>query len=420
MPDNPFPKVFPGNSRDIRKASQKIGIFQYEWPLQVHTLHLAESLAASGYEVELFLKGCSSEFVNKKAFVSNSGVRVVEFLDGSENDSMFGKIGKRARHLTSSLKQRFLYVPVQDSIVNKSLKLLQGKYKCFIGVEKKGLIWASKTAASKNTPYLYYSLELYLEDHPAFKNIPHFRILRNAEIEAHRGARATIIQDERRAGVLLRHNDSRTDIVYFPISLPERQKQSKSDFLQTKYNIPTGRKIILYFGMLAEGRLTIELAKQKDHIPPNTILVLHGQGEKKFLIDLKSKYHGGNLIVSCDMIPEENLPDLIASAHIGLAFYRDSCSNDRLSAFSSEKVAMYLRGGLPIVAFNIGNYSDLVHPYCCGELIDTLEELPYAVNKISESYEKYSRGSIHAFNDLFHYKKNFKTLEKYIGELKTN
>ncbi|HZD41157.1 MAG TPA: hypothetical protein VE131_10575 [Terriglobales bacterium] len=420
MPDNHGTKGSLGISRDIRDAGHKIAIFQYEWPLQVHTLYLAGALAASGYEVELFLKGCPSEFVNRRAFAPKSGVWVFDFPNGSEGDSLYGKIRNRTIDLLTSARQRLRYFPIQDGVVEKSLTLLQGRYQCFIGVEKKGLIWASKAAASKNAPYLYYSLELYLEDHPTFENTQNFKLLRNAEIMAHRGAKATIIQDEARAEVLFRHNDSATDIIIFPISLPNRENQARSDFLQTKYDISERNKIILYFGMLGEGRLSTELAKQKEHMPPNTVLVLHGQGDKKFLTDLRRQYHGGNLIVSCEMIPEEKLPDLIASAHIGLAFYRDSCSNDRLSAFSSEKVAMYLREGLPVVSFNIGNYPNLVHSYRCGELIDKLEELPSAVTRIFESYDKYSKGSSNAFRDLFHYQRNFVRLEKYIRGLRSN
>ena len=97
-------------------------------------------------------------------------------------------------------------------------------------------------------PLIYYSLELYIEDHPDIKG---YSYLRKAEKKYHRLCGATIIQDRLRAEALMEYNEiGTTDLIYFPISVRGDIVEEKSGFFHRKYKINEAKKLILYFGLI--------------------------------------------------------------------------------------------------------------------------------------------------------------------------
>lgn len=67
---------------------------------------------------------------------------------------------------------------------------------CMIGIEKQGLVLAALAALELQLPFIYHSLELYGDGHPAFSGNREFKEWRRMEMHYHRLAVATIIQDE--------------------------------------------------------------------------------------------------------------------------------------------------------------------------------------------------------------------------------
>jgi glycosyltransferase involved in cell wall biosynthesis len=284
-------------------------------------------------------------------------------------------------------------------------------------VEKKGLIWAGRLAEIVKLPHLYYSLELYLEDVPAFAGNKGFPILRREEIRYHRASQATIIQDKSRADALLRGSGmEKTDLLYLPVSPVGEENKNRSSLLYEQNEIPLDKKLILYFGMIAGDRRCFEVANAASRLKEDRLMVFHGFGPLRDISRLRSRKRYPNIVLSLRQVPQAAIKDIISSATIGLVLYENSCDNDRLTAFSSEKIALYLQSGIPIIAFDIGNYRDLTDAYRCGELIRDVRELPEAVEKILADYDRYRERAFAAFRELYRYDNYFPAIE-YLNTL---
>ena len=98
---------------------------------------------------------------------------------------------------------------------------------------------------------------------------------------------------------------------------------------------------------------------------------------------------------------------MISSADIGLAFYSPEIDNDRLTAFSSEKMAWYMQCGVPFIAFDYPGYRRLAQEDGCGAVIRTMSELPGAISQILARHETFRRNSFRAFSKYYDFDRNF-------------
>jgi glycosyltransferase involved in cell wall biosynthesis len=396
------------------ETSDRIALFQYEWPLQVHAMNLALKLAESGYQVDIFLKDCRTGFVVPGEQREKENITVYDL------SRPLRQVRRIVRYLLGKAWFIKKHLPlIAPAARQDALKRLgTQRYRCFIGVEKKGLIWAGILAQVLNVPFLYYSLELYLEDVPAFAGDKGFPVLRREEIKYHRLSSATIIQDRLRASALLRSNGiEKTDVLLLPVTFPDGENRNRSTRLYDQNNIPRHAKLILYFGMISEDRRCIEVAEAARHLKENRLLVFHGFGPRRDIIRLRSRGKYPNTVLSLKKVPQAAIKDIIASAAIGLVLYENCCDNDRLTAFSSEKIALYLQSGIPIIAFDMGNYRELTDAYRCGELITDVRELPGAVEKILDDYDQYRERAFAAYRDLYRYETYFPAIRKYLDAL---
>ena len=153
----------------------RIAIFQYEWPILSYTINLAMKLAESGYLVDYFTKDCSLNFADYNQLKENKNVFMYVYSTNKKQ-----KIGNIIISLIPLVNRKCNII--SHNILSRSVDVIKNNtYKCFIGIEKKGMIWAGKVAEIHHVPYIYYSLELYIEDIPVFQNDKKFVDLRKEE-----------------------------------------------------------------------------------------------------------------------------------------------------------------------------------------------------------------------------------------------
>ncbi|EKD59316.1 MAG: Glycosyltransferase, partial [uncultured bacterium] len=263
-------------------------------------------------------------------------------------------------------------------------------------------------------PLLYYSLELYVEGHPAFDGKSEFVALREEERLWHAKAAATIVQDAARGAVLLKSNglDASMDVIYLPVSVSGPAFREGSRFLHDRLSLDPARKIILYFGSVSRNRGIDEVIRHACGIDSSFEVVLHGPVAQ----DITSEERRNERVIfSCGFVDDSEVPALIASAHIGLSFYRNNVVNDRLTAFSSEKMALYLQSGVPVIAYANESYELLMEHYRCGELIRDMSELPAAVERIEADYEGYRENALSAFERFYRCENNLRSVYAYLS-----
>ena len=108
--------------------------------------------------------------------------------------------------------------------------------------------------------------------------------------------------------------------------------------------------------------------------------------------------------------------EFIAMADIGLAIYTSQADNDRLIAFSSHKLAIYARCGIPYISFDNESYPPLDDIARWGERIRHVCEIGDAVNKISASYPDYAAAAASAYRKVYCIDAHTDHVAKYVAQ----
>jgi glycosyltransferase involved in cell wall biosynthesis len=403
-----------------QRNNKRIGIFEYDWSMYHYVKDFAIKFTEAGYWVDIFLKdwNITPDFANTSDLTLNKNIR---FFNFTTQETRRQAIKRKYTRLLNKIAIP-LSIPRNDTpeeiiarnVLERSKEIIgTSQYDCFIGIEKKGLVWAGILSEMYHCPLIYFSLELYIEDNPALHRFYH---LLAAEKKYHKLAVATIIQDKPRANVLLRSNGiEQTNLLYFPVSAKGNAIREKSQFLQNKLHIDNSKRIILHFGAIDNNRFLPEIVSMAKDLDDGVILVIHGFGRKAYVDYLQSIADKNKVIFSLDFIAEEEIENLISSADIGIALYATTNANDRLVAFSSSKVAYYTQCGVPMIAFDTESSRELVSSYRCAELINTTNEIPLKVRKIFENYDLYREQSYAAYQRFYNLDENFSRLLDNLG-----
>ncbi len=396
-------------------VNKRIGIFEYDWSLYSFIKDLSLKLAEAGYSVDIFFKDTDikRDYARTDEFKIYENIRFYDFTTRQTKSQVIKIRFKKLLNLIAlffALKIRDKADDIIDKRILKRSREIIGKsqYSFFIGIEKKGLIWAGIMSETVHCPVIYYSLELYLEDHPYYFKGYH---LRDAEKRYHQLSIATLIQDSSRANALLVSNEVKNNrVLYYPVSVKGAVIQKKSNYLQNKFEICENKKILLYFGEIYKSRYATQIVNMARDLEEDIILVMHGQGPKRYLDYLQSIADKEKVIFSLEFVPETEIVDLISSAHIGISLYGISNANDKFTAFSSSKMAYYAQCGVPFIAFNTESYRGLVDNCKCGELINSVKEIPHKVHDILANYESYKKQAFLAYRRFYNLDDNFSRL----------
>ena len=93
-----------------------------------------------------------------------------------------------------------------------------------------------------------------------------------------------------------------------------------------------------------------------------------------------------------------DLDKLVASADIGLVFYLDDNENDALISHASGQLSHFAMLGVPVVASYTPSLERLMKKYEFGILVNSVEEIYPAAEKIMRNYDRYCAGALACFD----------------------
>lgn len=365
----------------MRVAAVQLGI-----PVQSYTRDLLNGLHARGFDVVLV-----SRPEDWPGYVDPRSLEAPVYLVETQ------KPRRAWREVRNTIVQA-LGVPASISPAHTHREAarylgVSAPFDLVIGIERSGLEIAARFAEKSGVPFVYYCLELYIEDHPEY---PRFKWKRRSEIESHRRAAATIIQDQSRWNALREANGPVSDEVFFlPVGVPRLAERAAQAAPAAEPST------VLYLGLIRPTRFADELLAAAPALPSGARMRLHGPISRDYAKTLAGRRLPDNVTVTTELLDEAGVVELVESAAIGLSLYRRDYANDRITAFSSQKLAMYLRAGVPVITFASESYAELFSRHRCGEMIDDFAELPAAVGKILERRQEYSRAAREAFAAIY-------------------
>lgn len=167
-----------------------------------------------------------------------------------------------------------------------------------------------------------------------------------------------------------------------PESIPT---QTSTGYLRDNYEIPDDWPIVLYQGILTEGRGLIELVESA-HALSNIAIVIAGSGllvEK--LMEASSKVHINTKIIFTGSISMQQLPEVTASASVGVVLTQNTCLNHFYSL--PNKLFEYIQAGLPVIGSNIPEIRGIIQEYEIGVVVDPTDpkNIAWGIQQILES-----------------------------------
>jgi glycosyltransferase involved in cell wall biosynthesis len=149
-----------------------------------------------------------------------------------------------------------------------------------------------------------------------------------------------------------------------------KAKISKID-LHKKFGIPDENRIILYQGVLSEGR-GIELILNALKILPNYAFVILGEGAfKEKFIGLSKKLNLSNRVHFSGMIPQDKLLDYTAGADLGIALI-ENISKSYFYALPN-KLFEYIMAGIPVIVSDLPQMKNIIETYDVGKIVIDLQ-----------------------------------------------
>jgi len=280
-------------------------------------------------------------------------------------------------------------------------KLSKKDNQILLAVGVRGLILVGFLAIFLRKKYIYYSLEIYDQEH---RGGFLFKLFKWLEIYFHKKAVATVIQDDVRGALISDLNRvERESVLVFPnapygdTDCEDNQELSAKIF--EKVNL-SDTKLILASGSLSAKWAGIEsLILVASEFPENCLFFLQSRQDvrKTLKFDVDDK----KVFVSTSPLSVEQYNSLVCESHVCIAIYESSDRNIQYVGLSSGKLAHYLSCGKPIIVNRIPLWADLVDKYKCGVVVDDYSEIPNAIQRINFEYDLYVEGAKKVYAEYF-------------------
>lgn len=315
------------------------------------------------------------------------------------------------------------FFPFLVEFQQKIVEDLDEDYVCLLGVEPFGLIAATLAANAckekRSIPTIYYNLELRLEKEC---HTVESRVLKSLERLCNQSCYLTIVQDKKRAKLLRDDNHLEKDsMICIPVSGLAKPSHAKGEFLQNTYGIPSEKKVLLYAGNLLPWALCVEMAQAAQNWNDDFVLVLHSWREDAtkdpYVNRIARLADGRKVYLSLLHVDWQKMPELLASADIGLSFYERLGENFYEIGHSSNKLVQYLQVGLPIITSDFPSLKDVVAKYQCGECANGPDDIEKLASKIFDDYERYRANAFRCYEDEYDFSKYFKKVIERIKEI---
>ena len=447
-------------------------IFKYPFGASLPLINSAQILAQAGYEVDVFIDAASyeqlqvtfdeqnvvihpiepacgetasisvgaqthTEHVTTRAAtrdrVADSPLRVIyrKLIYRGPLFRLFSVLQYRIRygrdlaHPSTSTIEHYTacFFPELEGFATEIASHVDETYVCIIGVEPLGLIASTLVAhsvpAEKLIPTIYFNTELLLERE--CRSVQSL-ILKSLEKVCNQACYLTIVQDRPRARYLIQDNELRADrVICVPVAGLEKSHQHKSNVLRQKFNIGADKHILVYAGNIVEWALCLEMARAAQRWREDKVLVMHSwiadTDDNPYIRQIRALTSSEKVYLSFERLPSSELIELLSSADIGLAFYKNKGKNFYEIGYSSNKLVQYLRVGLPVITINFPSFKKVIDEWQCGAYTSDPAEIEACADALLAQYETFKRNAFRCYEREYTFDRYFAPLLSEIHKL---
>lgn len=288
----------------------------------------------------------------------------------------------------------------------------------WIGVDTIGLVEAGHHCRPERLAY--WSLEIVFLD--TIVN-PILRHLKRAERRVSRRARRIIVQDGARADLLAQENGvdlNRCALV--PNAPRSTSRETKSDFLHSRLGISPEKRIVLHLGMMGPEVLSAEIAAASRFWPEDWVLVFHERFSRSLddpVVKEVLSSGGDRVFLSLEPVDLDDLPNVVASADVGLVFYNPAMGpNYAVITGASGKLAYYLQAGVPVICLDLPGFDELMTDGRCGVCVPSPAAIGSALEGLTPRLPELREAARRCFDERYAFDGFFLPLvEEIKGEL---
>ncbi|HRS02348.1 MAG TPA: glycosyltransferase [Bacteroidota bacterium] len=300
--------------------------------------------------------------------------------------------------ITIDTNQRFFRQWIEFIKKGKKLKS-QFSASIYFASDLYALALANKLAP-KNAVVIYDSREVFSALGPMHNDSFKQNIISRIEKHLIRRVDKFIASGDLDREFLIKHFNTNKPF-YVIKNFPFYTSPIESNLLREKFQIDKSKKILLYQGVLLEGRgimPMLNLAKSRDDIA--ICLIGDGKFRNEIEIYIKSNNICSKVFLTGN-IEYSKLHSWTCSADIGMALIEPISYSYELAL--PNKLFEYLQAGLPVIATDLPAMKDVIDTYHCGIAVSkniSIDEVSQAIDKILNNYQYYHSNALAAAKDL--------------------
>lgn len=207
--------------------------------------------------------------------------------------------------------------------------------------------------------------------------------------------RLAIISDEMRARVLRDEFSFVDKIAFVPAAGYIGYNDLSSRYAHQRFQLPEGKRILLYTGGLERG-FDLDLLEMSKKLDDEYVLFCNVYSRDDYIEEIISIYADeigkGKIFFQLENLDEEEYDELVRSCYAGIAWYPahlDAIPNMYYLGFSSGKLNKLLSCGRPVISrTSIYGYREMIEGNMLGAVCDEASEIPAAVTRIEAHYSE--------------------------------
>lgn len=188
------------------------------------------------------------------------------------------------------------------------------------------------------------------------------------------------------------------NVFYCPIFL------KKLDDVRPNMNKPSDSPVLMQFGAACSLRMSDKLIENCIKNEFSYSLYMHGSIAPE-IKEMVKEADSLSIAYNEGMYPIEEYYKFIRKADIGFICYSFNFDSNNKHLFRANgRIPEFLRMAKPIISIQNEDIAENINKYKIGVAINSIDELPEAIQKIKNNYAEYSKNALKCFDEIFSHK----------------